>query len=194
MVKGRNGKQIQSYALHLEKRSPALKQFFPRSKEGQHGSKEYPGSRKKPRVERKNRGKKGSSSAPAPQQRNAGVARYSSGGAQRYTGSTQRFTAVSQRRDVPRSTTTSTRPGTKPKVVICLGDYIIDTEAEPTLIQPSTNQKRTPADTLPDYFDPSIRPSVPTNNRHIYVPGNKVYARWLNRDDPGSYGTVSVIV
>jgi len=82
---------------------------------------------------------------------------------------------------------------TKPKVVICLGDYIIDTELEPSLIIPSNSRKR-PADTLPDYFDPSVRPSVPTNCQQIYIPGNKVYARWLNKDDPGSYGTVSVMM
>lgn len=79
----------------------------------------------------------------------------------------------------------------KPKVVICLGDHVIDTESEPSLIQPAAFCRKLPADTLPDYFDPSIRPSVPTNNQQIYIPGNKVYARWLDKDDPGSYGTVS---
>lgn len=83
---------------------------------------------------------------------------------------------------------TAAKGHAKPKVVICLGDHIIDTEAEPSLIQPSRNRKR-PADTLPDYFDPSIRPSVPTNQQQIFIPGNKVYARWLNKADPGSYGT-----
>lgn len=76
----------------------------------------------------------------------------------------------------------------KPKAVICIGDYVIDTEALPSLIQPSNQHKR-PAETLPDYFDPSIRPSVPTNNHQVFIPGNKVYARWLNKGDPGSYGT-----
>jgi hypothetical protein len=78
---------------------------------------------------------------------------------------------------------------TKPKVVICLGDHIIDTEAEPSLLKLSIDRKR-PAETLPDCFDPPIRPTIPTNNQLIYIPGNNVYARWMNKEDPGSYGTV----
>lgn len=80
---------------------------------------------------------------------------------------------------------------TIPKAVICLGEYIIDTELDSPALQPS-NTRRWHADTLPDYFDPSIRPSVPTNSRQLHFPGNKVYARWLNKDDPGSYGAVSI--
>ena len=83
----------------------------------------------------------------------------------------------------------ATNMSTKPKVVICLGDYVIDTEAAPSLLKPSIDRKR-PAETLPDCFDPSIRPSIPTNNQQIYIPGNNVYARWMNKEDPGSYGTV----
>ena len=83
----------------------------------------------------------------------------------------------------------ATNMPTKPKVVICLGDYVIDTEASPSLLKPSIDRKR-PAETLPDCFDPSIRPTIPTNNQQIYIPGNNVYARWMNKEDPGSYGTV----
>ncbi|KAL3810912.1 hypothetical protein ACHAXA_008762 [Cyclostephanos tholiformis] len=78
---------------------------------------------------------------------------------------------------------------TRPKVVICLGNYIIDTVAEPSSLRPSIDRKRH-TETLPDTFDPSIRPAIPTNNQQIYIPGNNVYARWMNKDDPGSYGTV----
>ncbi len=81
---------------------------------------------------------------------------------------------------------------TMPKVVICLGECIIDTELCPSAIQPSVN-RTWQVDTFPDYFDPSMKPSVPTNSRHIFIPGNKVFARWLNEDDPGSYGAVSNI-
>jgi len=83
----------------------------------------------------------------------------------------------------------ATNMSTKPKVVIYLGDYVIDTEAAPSLLKPSINRKRS-AETLPDCFDPSIRPTIPTNNQQIYIPGNKVHARWMNKEDPGSYGTV----
>lgn len=78
-----------------------------------------------------------------------------------------------------------------PKVVICLGEYLIDTELNPSALQP-LNDRILHAETLPDYFDPSIRPSAPTNRRQIYIPGNRVFARWLNIDDPGSYGAVSI--
>ena len=78
-----------------------------------------------------------------------------------------------------------------PKVVICLGEYLINTELNPSALQPFSD-RILHAETLPDYFDPSIRPSAPTNSRQIYIPGNRVYARWLNIDDPGSYGAVSI--
>jgi hypothetical protein len=79
---------------------------------------------------------------------------------------------------------------TKPNVVICLGDYVIDTEAEPWVLRPSSERKR-PAECLPQCFDPSIRPTIPTSIQQIFIPGNHVYARWMDKNDPGSYGTVS---
>lgn len=88
-------------------------------------------------------------------------------------------------------TATCTSTASMPKVVICLGEYLIDTELNPSALQPF-NDRILHAETLPDYFDPSIRPSAPTNRKQIYIPGNRVFARWLNIDDPGSYGAVSI--
>lgn len=87
-------------------------------------------------------------------------------------------------------TATSMSAPTMPKVVICLGEFSIDTELYPSLMQTSSD-RIWHMDTLPDYFDPSVRPSVPTSSKQIFIPGNKVFARWLNKDDPGSYGAVS---
>lgn len=81
---------------------------------------------------------------------------------------------------------------TKPNVVICLGDYIVDTEAEPWVLKLSRERKR-PAGCLPECFDPSILPTIPTSIQHIFTPGNHVYARWMDKNDPGSYGTVSQV-
>jgi hypothetical protein len=72
------------------------------------------------------------------------------------------------------------------KVTICFGDHVIDTDADPSSIQPSQNHI---LDSLPSRFDPSVRPKVPAYNKQIYIPGNEVYARWLNESDPSSYGT-----
>lgn len=81
---------------------------------------------------------------------------------------------------------------TKPNVVICLGDYIVDTQAEPWVLKLSSERKR-PAGCLPECFDPSIRPTIPTSIQHIFIPGNHVYARWMDKNDLGSYGTVSQV-
>ena len=70
------------------------------------------------------------------------------------------------------------------KVTICFGDHVIDTEVDPSLIQPSQN-----FESFPDRFDPNVRPKVPAYKKQIYIPGNEVYARWLNENDPSSYGT-----
>lgn len=168
MVKTRGSQQVKSYASKLAMRVPELKKFF--SAKGQK-SKEKPKEKQVAKVKRRAGSAKGSSSVPKQQlnisQRDPAVIAASVMGTMRQSSSTL----------------------SKPKVMICLGDHVIDTESEPSLIQPAAFYRKRPADTLPDYFDPSIRPSVPTNNQQIYIPGNKVYARWLDKDDPGSYGT-----
>ena len=169
IIKTQDSQNVKAYASSLEKKHPELKTFFS-SKSGKRGTAKSP----------KSKTKKG------------GSAKKGSGS------STNRrlITAPPQIHDP--KTVAASAMGTmqhpdarpmKPKVVICLGKHMIDTEAEPSLIQPSINNRKRPAETLPDYYDPSIRPSVPTNNRQIFIPGNKVYARWLNKGDPGSYGT-----
>ncbi|KAL7501644.1 hypothetical protein ACHAWT_009456 [Skeletonema menzelii] len=72
------------------------------------------------------------------------------------------------------------------KVTICFGDHVINTDADPSLVQPSQSHI---LESLPGRFDPNVRPSVPAYNKQIYIPGNEVYARWLNENDPSSYGT-----
>jgi len=67
-----------------------------------------------------------------------------------------------------------------PNVAICFGDHVIDAESA------SQNQI---LESLPDRFDPKVRPTVPAYNKQIYIPGNEVYARWLNENDSSSYGT-----
>jgi len=63
-----------------------------------------------------------------------------------------------------------------PKVTLCLGNYKID-----TAYSAEDNRKRS-SDTL----GPPKAPDV--NNRNIFIPGLRVYARWLDEDDPDSYG------
>lgn len=75
-----------------------------------------------------------------------------------------------------------------PKVTICIGDHVIDTEADPSVIQPCESHIRN-FESFPDRFDPNVRPTVPAYSKQIYIPGNEVYARWLNENDPSSYGT-----
>ena len=172
MIKTQDSRNVKAYASSLEKKHPALKTFFS-SKPGKRGTAKY----SKSKTKKGGSAKKGSGSS-----------------------TNRRLLTAPLLVNDPRTVAASamgtamqhpaaTRMPTKPKIVICLGKHIIDTEAEPSLIQPSINSRKRPAETLPDYFDPSIRPSVPTNNRQVFIPGNKVYARWLNKGDPGSYGT-----
>ncbi|KAL3800156.1 hypothetical protein HJC23_001077, partial [Cyclotella cryptica] len=77
------------------------------------------------------------------------------------------------------------------KVSICLGGHVIetDTSGAPAQTKSTTMMNSSPTPE-PEIFDPNYRPSAPTaNSQQIYIPGNRVYARWLNKDDPGSYGT-----
>mmetsp|Transcript_19912 Transcript_19912/g.41917 ORF Transcript_19912/g.41917 Transcript_19912/m.41917 type:complete len:557 (-) Transcript_19912:1366-3036(-) len=168
VVKTRSNQEIKSYAMNLGKKWPQMRKFF--------NSKQVQKMQEKHGVKVKRYGSE---------------AAKSSGSGSR--GSTTNLVVAQQNHDALLAAVVMEKmkhqpPKKKPKVVICLGDYIIDTEADPSLIQLSNERKR-PADTLPDYFDPAVRPSVPTNRQQIYIPGNKVYARWLNKDDPGSYGT-----
>ena len=197
MVRARSSQQVESYASKLEMSYPELKKFFakddrpanvsqqpsqPKKSIEKQGGK-VRSSRDDQQVKRSKEKQGGKTKRPGAVRASGGRAKLPARGASRRDTSmtVAHNTAGTMRHAAPN------RP-TKPKVVICLGDHIIDTETEPSLIQLANNRKR-PVDTLPDYFDPSVRPSVPTNSQQIYIPGNKVYARWLNRDDPGSYGT-----
>ncbi len=76
-------------------------------------------------------------------------------------------------------------PGNAPNVAICFGDHVIDTEANQSSIHLSQNI----LESLRGRFDPNVRPPVPAYNKQVYIPGSEVYARWLNDNDPSSYGT-----
>ena len=161
IVKTQSSQNVKAYAMKLEKRHPELKIFF---------------SAKKKRSTKK--GKHTTKRVSDKTSRHTNTANPP----QNYSPKTT-STSVSMQSEVK-----SSGPK-KPKVIICLGEHVIDTETEPSLISTSASRNKRTADTLPDYFDPSIRPSVPTDAHQIFIPGNKVYARWLNREDPGSYGT-----
>jgi len=161
IVKTQSNQNVKAYAMKLEKRHPELKIFFCAKKKK---------STKKSKHTTK-----------------------------RVSDKTSRHTAAANppKNYNPKTTSASVNmqsvvkpsESKKQKVIICLGEHVIDTETEPSLITTSASRNKRTADTLPDYFDPSIRPSVPTDAHQIFIPGNKVYARWLNREDPGSYGT-----
>ena len=72
--------------------------------------------------------------------------------------------------------------GSKPKICFC--GNLIDTMTDQSFR--SLNRGK---ECIPDYFDPKLCPAIPAYNDQIYIPGNEVYARWLNEDDPSSYGT-----
>lgn len=63
-----------------------------------------------------------------------------------------------------------------PKVTFFLGNYKIDTGYS------NEDDRKRSVDTL----GPPRAPVV--NNRNIFIPGLRVYARWLDEDDPDSYG------
>ena len=76
------------------------------------------------------------------------------------------------------------------KVAICLGGRVIETDNSGLTQDDATKTAESNAAWKPEIFNPQYRPSAPTaNSQQIYIPGNRVYARWLNADDPGSYGT-----
>lgn len=76
------------------------------------------------------------------------------------------------------------------RVAICLGGRVIETDNKGVTQTESNKPTDSSAPSKPDVFNPMYRPSAPTaNSQQIYIPGNRVYARWLNSEDPGSYGT-----
>ena len=76
------------------------------------------------------------------------------------------------------------------KVAICLGGRVIETDNTGLTQDDAAKTAESNAVSKPEIFNPQYRPSAPTaNSQQIYIPGNRVYARWLNADDPGSYGT-----
>ena len=162
IVKTQSSQNIKAYAMKLEKRHPELKMFF---------------SAKKKKSTKKSKH----------------TTKRTSGTASRHTNTAPpqnyNLKTTSASTSVNNQSVAKPSESKKPKVIICLGEHVIDTETEPSLITTSASRNKSTADTLPDYFDPSIRPSVPTDSHQIFIPGNKVYARWLNREDPGSYGT-----
>ena len=162
IVKTQSSQNVKAYAMKLEKRHPELKLFFCSKKKK---------STKKSKHTTKRVSDKTS--------RHTNIAQ-----PQNYSPKTIAASAPVSMQSVVKSSGLK-----KPKVIICLGEHVIDTETEPSLITTSASRNKHTVDTLPDYFDPSIRPSVPTDAHQIFIPGNKVYARWLNREDPGSYGT-----
>lgn len=160
MMKTRSEQSVKSYATNLEAKFPELVDFF--TKRGKK-KKEKQGVNRSGDIQ-VSRG----TNLSYVRKNNSPVNKASTMGSMKSTG--------------------TGRIGTKPKVVIGMGDHIIDTEAEPWVLKPSFERKRT-AGSLPDCFDPFIRPTIPTINQQIYIPGNNVYARWMNKFDPGSYGT-----
>lgn len=165
MIKTKNEQRVKSYAMKLEAKCPELVKYF--TKKSRVESLGQNGKRKKKWTHSKksNRG----TNLSHVRNNNASVS----------TRSLTKFAGTG-------------RITTKPNVVICLGDYVIDTEAEPWVLRPSSERKR-PAECLPQCFDPSIRPTIPTSIQQIFIPGNHVYARWMDKNDPGSYGTVSQV-
>ena len=165
IVKTQSSQNVKAYAMQLEKRHPELKVFF--------SAKKKKSSKKSKQTTKRlsDKASRHTNTANPPQYYNA---------------KTTSASVIGRRNN--QSVVKSSGPK-KPKVIICLGEHVIDTETEPSLITTSASRNKRTADTLPDYFDPSIRPSVPTDAHQIFIPGNKVYVRWLNREDPGSYGT-----
>jgi hypothetical protein len=167
MIKTKNEQRVKSYAMKLEAKYPELVKFF--TKEGKNNNNTSKKSKRKKNGWGHSKKSNGGTNLSHVRNNNASVSTRS---LTKYAG-TGRIT-------------------TRPNVVICLGDYIVDTEAQPWVLMLSSERKR-PAECLPECFDPSIRPTIPTSIQHIFIPGNHVYARWMDTNDPGSYGTVSQV-
>lgn len=76
------------------------------------------------------------------------------------------------------------------KVAICLGGRVIETENKGHTQEEYAKIAESHSPSKAEIFNPHYRPSAPTSNaQQIYIPGNRVYARWMNTDDPGSYGS-----
>ena len=134
-----SSQNIMSYAMELAKKFPEVKEFFD--------------SRQVQNMQ---------------ERRGVNVKRYGDKGA-KASGGAAKCAVTSHAHDDPtimaasvmgamKHSSAMTKP-MKPNILICIGDHIIDTKAEPSLIHPF-NSRKWPSHTLPDYFDfdPSVKP------------------------------------
>jgi len=84
---------------------------------------------------------------------------------------------------------------TKPRGVISIGNFLISTDScRPCSLIVDADESRSDDARVPDYANHSVRPPMPANDSQIYIPGSRVYARWMNKDDPVSckFGAMDV--
>ena len=181
MIQTRNNQQAKTHAQKLEKRFPELRTFFSVEKV----------KKMHERYGKVCRYEDGTESVTQPQETNARQ-KNNNGVAKSLTKRKEKITAPDEnaimaasvmkslrqsgsRPSPPRRIVGKSLSQNVPKVTFCLGKYAIDTDA-------SLSTKRT--------ADSANPPAAPfTSSINIFIPGSRVYARWLDKEDPDSYGT-----
>ena len=190
MVQTRDKPGCKSHALSLEKKFPELRKYFSanqvnkmQQKQGVKIKRYGVGSSGRARRSSSSRANSKSKTSTALRQktRPSGPS-----GPQLLRSDSKQVDSHSEGRKKSRSSH-SGAGATKPRGVISLGNFLISTAScRPSSLIVGADESRSEDAAVPDYANHLVRPPMPANDSQIYIPGSRVYARWMNKDDPVS--------
>lgn len=195
MVQTRDKPGCKSHALSLEKKFPELRKYFSanqvnkmQQKQGVKIKRYGVGSSGRARRSSSSRVNSKSKTSTALRQKAKHSGPSGQPGPQLLRSDSKKVDSHSEGKKKSRSSHGNER-ATKPRGVISLGNFLISTDScRPSSLIVDADESRSDDARAPDYANHSVRPPMPSNDSQIYIPGSRVYARWMNRDDPVSYG------
>lgn len=193
MVQTRDKPGCKSHALSLEKKFPELRKYFSanqvnkmQQKQGVKIKRYGVGSSGRARRSSSSRVNSKSKTSTALRQKAKHSGPSGQPGPQLLRSDSKKVDSHSEGKKKSRSSHGNER-ATKPRGVISLGNFLISTDScRPSSLIVDADESRSDDARAPDYANHSVRPPMPSNDSQIYIPGSRIYARWMNRDDPVS--------